>query len=93
MENHMNATISIQNAEPALINAIRAVIKTALPNVKYKISKQDDNESQSQSHYPPEVVKKIIQIADQTEADYLAGKIKAYESSADFRKAIENGEI
>ena len=84
----MNATISIQNAEPALINAIRAVIKTALPNVKYKISKQEDNES----CYSPEVAKKIIQIADETEADYLAGKIKAY-SADEFCKAVENGEI
>lgn len=84
----MNATISIQNAEPALINAIRAVIKTALPNVKYKISKQYDNESPCSEA----VAKKIIQIADETEADYLAGKIKAY-SADEFCKAIENGEI
>ena len=84
----MNAIISIQNAEPALINAIRAVIKTELPTVKYKISKQSDE----QSPCSDAVAKKIIQIADQTEADYLAGKIKAY-SADEFCKAVENGEI
>ena len=84
----MNAIISIQNAEPALINAIRAVIKTALPTVKYKISKQSDE----QSSCSDAVAKKIIQIADQTESDYLAGKIKAY-SADEFCKAVENGEI
>ena len=84
----MNAIISIQNAEPALINAIRAVIKTASPTVNYKISKQSDE----QSPCSDAVAKKIIQIADQTEADYLAGKIKAY-SADEFCKAVENGEI
>ena len=88
MENLMNAIISIQNAEPALINAIRAVIKTALPTVKYKIIKKSDE----QSPCSDAVAKKIIQIADQTEADYLAGKIKAY-SADEFCKAVENGEI
>ncbi len=83
----MNATISIQNAEPALINAIRAVIKTALPQVKYKITKQNP-----EYPYSPKAVKKILRIAQETEADYLAGKIKAY-SADEFCKAIENGEI
>lgn len=83
----MNATISIQNAEPALINAIRAVIKTALPQVKYKITKQNP-----EYHYSPKAVKKILRIAQETEADYLAGKIKAY-SADEFCKAVENGEI
>ncbi len=91
----MNATISLQNIDNTLLNAIKAVLKTH-PSVKYKISKKDEQKKVCESeecYYSEEAAARILAELAETKADFLAGKIKAYESSAEFRRAVENGEI
>ncbi|MGN1035553.1 MAG: hypothetical protein ACI4PS_03850 [Rhodocyclaceae bacterium] len=40
-----------------------------------------------------EVAAKIQEELTQAKADFLVGKIRAFDCAADFRKAVENGEI
>ncbi len=86
----MNATISLQNIDNSLLNAIRSVIKLR-PEVKCKISKTQATQ-QNDFYCSNEVAAKIQAELAQTKADFFAGKIKAY-SADEFYEAIENGEI
>ena len=85
----MNATIFLQNIDNSLLNAIRSVIKLR-PEVKCRISKKNERDD---LYCSDEVAAKIQEELAQTKADFLAGKIRAFDCAADFRKAVENGEI
>ena len=57
-------------------------------NVEFlKKNKRDD------LYCSDEVAAKIQEELTQTKAYFLAGKIRAFDCAADFRKAVENGEI
>ncbi|GEM_PF-5291789 len=81
-ENVTNATHTSRNTPNTLVS-IKTTKKTKRKFAKCKNVEHD---------YSPEAVKRILRIAEETEAEFLAGKIRSY-SADEFYEAVENGKI
>ncbi len=75
----MNATIEISNINEAMLKAIKTMLKTQ-PEINFKVKKTDIQREKKIAEW--------AEIARQTEADYLAGKIKGYDTAEEMMEDL-----